>query len=142
MNLMTGKKCSIPLVVSLAIGLCGCGDQNESPKFITNAGTVELFGKKMKVEVFNAGKGILNYRITRKGTKAGPGVTALLNGDNWFIYPTSLDAVWVYDGEKNVLLIEFSEKLVKLIGLSSVPDLLNRAPAAFITRLPADLRNK
>jgi hypothetical protein len=63
------------------------------------------------------------------------------NGD-WFIYPATADAVWVYHGDKDVLLIEFSDKGSKFTSNSVVPDLLLRAPAAFLDRLPKEMKVK
>ena len=47
----------------------------------------------------------------------------------------------MHDGETNMLLIELSDKGdSKFTSLGAVPNLLQRAPPAFVDRLPTDMK--
>ena len=141
----------IILAALLALSLLGCNrgpssDQTlssrQAPSFITSTGKFKVFGGQSTVTVVETQNGGINYAITRGTTTAGPADPLIRKGSAWAIYPASPDAVWMYDGEKNVLLIEFSDKGSKFTSLDVVPDLLQKAPPAFLERLPARLKDE
>jgi hypothetical protein len=119
-----------------------CDRTAEGPRFITAPGKFELFHKQMTVEVVETPDGDVNYAVTRGTGKVGPTKPPIRKSNGWFIYAATADAVWSYHGDNDVLLIEFFDKGSKFTSNSAVPDLLQRAPAAFLDHLPKEMKVK
>jgi hypothetical protein len=134
---------SIILVAFFALGLLGCdrlSSRHDEPKFITSPGTFEVFGGQLTVAVVETADGEINYTVTRGTSTAGPTDPLIRKDSAWLIYAASPDAVWMHDGEENVLLIELSDEGTKFTGIGVVPDLLQRAPPPFLDRLPSHMK--
>ena len=131
---------SVTLLFVVLISLIACDRSAEAPRFITASGKFELFDKQMTIEVVEVPEGRINYTITRGTGKVGLTEPPIRKSSDWFIYPATMDAVWAYHGDKEVLLIEFSDKGSKFTSNSVVPNLLQRAPAAFLDRLPKEMK--
>ncbi len=127
----------------LGVALWGCDHVSRAPKFITSTGSFELFSKQVVVNVFETLDGRINYTVRHKESNGvetvGPQAEPIARNHRWFIYPVSASEIWIYNGDKDVLLMEFSDKHTTLSNIASVPDLLKRAPPQFLHRLPADL---
>ncbi|HUF60997.1 MAG TPA: hypothetical protein VMN36_02885 [Verrucomicrobiales bacterium] len=132
------------LTALFALGLLGCNrppGSDDEARFITSTGTFKLFGGQMTVSVLETQNGGINYTVTRGTSMAGPTDPLIRKGSAWLIYAASPDAVWMHDGETNVLLIELSDKGdSRFTSIGVVPDLLQRAPPAFVDRLPSDMK--
>lgn len=136
-------KRSIILVAFFALALQGCNRASSPPdeaNFITSTGTFKVLGGQLAVTVVETQDGGINYTVTRGTSTAGPAEPLIRKGRPWLIYAASPDAVWMHDGEANVLLIELSEEGSKFTSSSVVPDLLQRAPPAFLDRLPSKMK--
>lgn len=136
-------KRSIIVFAFFALALQGCNrpsSSHDEPKFIASTGSFKVLGGQMTVTVVETQDGGINYTVTRGTSTAGPAGPLIRKGSPWLIYPASPDAVWLYDGGKNVLLIELSAEGSKFTSSSVVPDLLQRAPPAFLDRLPSQMK--
>ncbi|CAN5296602.1 hypothetical protein BH23VER1_BH23VER1_21060 [soil metagenome] len=128
-----------PLIIAIALCLSGCDRSRETPEFVNSTGTF-LFDGQMTIDVVETQDGGINYTVTRGMRTVGPSNPPIRKGSGWFLHAASPDEVWMYDGESNVQVIEFlSDKESKSSDIKVVPDLLQRAPAAFVERLPAHL---
>lgn len=135
----------IILTILLALGLLGCNrapSSDEAPSFITSPGTFKAFGGEVSIAVVETPEGKINFTVARGTSTAGPGNPLIRKDSAWFIYPASPDAVWMFDGEKSVLLIEFSGSGSKFTSSDVVPGILKRAPEPFLARLPPQLRGR
>ena len=136
------------LIFSALLGftLWSCDHLTRAPKFISSIGSFELFSKQITVNVFETQDNRINYTVRRRETNGvetvGPQAQPIAKDRPWFIYPASASEIWIYDGDKDVLLMEFSDKHTAVSDIASVPDLLQRAPPQFSNRLPADLKPK
>jgi hypothetical protein len=136
-------KRSLILMAWLVFGLMGCNREAGSDggaRFIATTGTVKLFGGQLTLAVVETPDGGINYTLTRGTSTAGPATPLIRKGSGWFLYAASPEAVWMHDGATNVLLIEMTDNGSKFTGLSVVPDLLQRAPAPFVDRLPPAMK--
>ncbi|HEY2250648.1 MAG TPA: hypothetical protein VGH74_06290, partial [Planctomycetaceae bacterium] len=78
--------------------------------------------------------------VGNKKCSAGPAQPALPKSASWFILPESSNRVWIFDGVKDVTLIElYGDGGSKFTSSQVVPELLKQAPAEFLRRLPTDL---
>jgi len=135
-------KGSLLLTVAIA-GFAGCANPTAidfGSKPIQTPGTFHCFRDQLVVKVERAPEGKLDYSVGNKKVAAGPGKPALRERDPWVIFPEAADRVWIFDGAKDVTLIEIStEGASKFTSSQVVPDILIRAPAEFRRLLPADL---
>ena len=139
---MTMKQ-PIILIAIFALTIVGCkppSNSHDEPQSITSTGTFTVFGGQMSVTVVETQDDRINYTVTRGTRTAAPTDPLIRKGSPWLIYAASPDAVWMHDGETNVLLIEFSDEGSKFTSIGVVPDLLQRAPTAFLDRLPSHMK--
>ncbi|MEP7015638.1 MAG: hypothetical protein ABI925_09370 [Verrucomicrobiota bacterium] len=127
------------------LSFAACDSASRAPQFITSTGIFDVFGKQITIKVFET-VGQINYTVSHKETNGvgtvGPQKQAIARDRDWFIYPASAGEVWIYDGDKNVLLMEFGRKHTTISDIATVPDLLQRAPSPFLNRLPSSLKTK
>jgi hypothetical protein len=128
-------------MVGALLVLCSCQQRPDyATTVIDRPGTFDCFQHRMLVTVSSASNDVLNYTVSRKQSKVGPAKPALQKGTPWIIYPESVDSIWVYDGTKDVTLIEFGTNgAAKFTSNQVISDLLKRAPRAFLERLPPDM---
>src|SRR4051812_37525529 len=88
--------------------------QKSSQGPITKVGEYRLYGGKLIIKVKKEGEGKVRWWVTRnfqdeRKSKHENSVNDPLirEGSPWFIVPASPDAVWIYDGEKHMLLLEY-----------------------------------
>jgi len=126
----------------LAVCLSGCSEMpggDFGGALIATPGTFSCFDKQLVVKVMHE-SGRLNYRIANTRASAGPARAPIDESSAWAIFPESPKAVWVFDGDRDVTLIEIDpDGSSKFTSSQVVPDLLRRAPAEFAVRLPADV---
>jgi hypothetical protein len=125
--------------------LNGC-DFRTQPRVITSTGEFSLFHGVVTLKVFETSTGDINYTVTHRepngiGTM-GPQVKAIRKSAPWSIYARNANEVWIFDGEKDVILVQFSDIHTTISDLVSVPDLLGRAPRQFLDLLPEDVKKK
>ena len=137
---MTRSFFPLSALVLLSMLSYNCDRQGlpEVPQFITTTGTYRLFGGQITVEAFEF-QGDINYKITHGPDTAGPREAWVHKGRPWFIYPAGPNEVWTFDGDQKIVLIEFSGNRIKWMSNDVVPDLLQKAPAEVLGRLPKDL---
>ena len=101
-------------------------------------GTFHCFNDQLVIKVVESTGDKLNYSVANKKISAGLADHALQKSASWFIFPQSIDRVWIFDGVKDVTLIEFyGEGGTKFTSSQIVPELLNQAPPEFLRELPA-----
>ena len=117
---------------------------NQAPTFITRTGTYKLFHEKVTVEVFDASGGLITYRIGQPGAAAiQPQRPPIEKGSAWFIYPVGTNSIWVYPGDsQKVDLIELDGQGFKTTTYVGGTDLLQKAPANVLDRLPPTMRGQ
>jgi hypothetical protein len=125
--------------------LSGC-DATTPPPIITSTGEFPLFNGLVTVKIFQTSGGGIRYTVAHRnanGTETmGPQAKAIRKGPPWCIFVEDANNLWVFDGERDVMLVEYSGIHTTVSGLASVPDLLRRAPRQFLDRLPAELRRE
>ena len=125
----------------LAMCLAGCSDLSKPDyggALIAAPGTFACFGNQIVVKVEHE-TGLLNYRIANSRASAGPAQAAIEESSAWVIFPESPQRVWVFDGARDVTLIEiYPDGGSKFTSSQVVSDLLQRAPAELVDRLPAE----
>jgi len=127
------------------IGLCltasSCQKQHDNGGLPIDApGTFSCFNDQLVIKVVESTGDKLNYSVANKKISAGPAEHALQKSAPWVIFPESLDKVWVFDGVKDVTLIElYSDGGAKFTSNQIVPELLKRAPTELVPKLPADI---
>jgi hypothetical protein len=106
-------------------------------------GTFNCFQSKLTVKVVHAAGDRLNYTVGNNRAVAGPSKAAIDESAPWVIFPEAADKVWVFDGAKDVTLIEiYDDGGSKFTSSQVVPEILQRAPEKFVQRLPAEMNSK
>jgi len=120
---------------------CSCQKQHDFGGLpIDGPGTFNCFNDQLVIKVVESTGDKLNYSVGNKKISAGPAEHALQKSAPWVIFPESLDKVWVFDGVKDVTLIElYSDGGAKFTSNQIVPELLKRAPTELVRKLPADI---
>lgn len=123
----------------LLVSLTSC---NRAPAFITRTGTFKLFHGQVTIDVFEAPESRVNYSVTQHGSGTWePAKAPIQRSSTWFIYPVNRNSIWVYHGdEQRVVLIELDGRVFKITDNEVITDLLQRAPAEFLGRLPPRLK--
>ena len=133
-------KRTLLLMLSLAC-LTGCAKQAATDyggRLIEAPGTYKCFNDQLAVNVVHAPGSKINYTVGNKKAAAGPATAAIDESVPWVIFPESPARVWIYDGAKDVTLIEIDETGgSKFTSSQVVPDVLKRAPAELVRHLPA-----
>lgn len=131
------------LVAFFVVSILGCNQASESdntPGFITSPGTYKYFRGQMTVIIEETQDGGINCTVKR-GRTMGVLKACIGKRSAWLIYADTPGTIWTYDGEKHVMSISLSEKGAVTFSWTSVDsDLLQRAPAAFLERLPASMK--
>jgi hypothetical protein len=125
------------------VGLFGCSQQGASDHggtIIESPGTFHCFKDRLVVNVVHAPGNRLNYTVGNKKASAGPAKPAIMECAPWVIFPEAPNKVWIYDGAKDVTLIELSgDGGTKFTSSQVVPAIVHEAPAEFVRHLPAAL---
>jgi hypothetical protein len=132
------------LVVLCSLFLLSLTSCNQAPTFITRTGTFELFHGKVTVEVFGASEDLITYRVARPGAAAiQPQRPPIQKGTAWFLYPSGTNSIWIYPGDDHrVDLIELDGQGFKMTTYVAGTDLLQKAPAKLLDRLPPTMRGQ
>jgi hypothetical protein len=132
----------VALLLIALISLTACGRTADTQSFITAPGKYELFDKQMTIEVVESPEGDINYTVTRGPRAVGHTKPPIRKNNQWFIHAATADAVWSYYGDNRIVLTEFSDRGSKFTDSNSDPALWQRAPAAFLDRLPGELKDR
>ena len=136
------RKLACAALVTCLAGCSNASGPDYGGALIAAPGTFACFGNQLVVNVVHE-TGRLNYRIANSRASAGPAHAAIEETSAWVIFPESPQRVWVYDGARDVTLIEiYSDGGSKFTSSQIVPDLLPRAPAEFLDRLPAEFADQ
>lgn len=121
------------------IWLLGCSEvpaKDYGASLIATPGTFRCFNDQLAIKVVRVGDR-LNYSVGDKRAEAGPAEARIEGSSPWVIFPEAPERVWVYDGAAEVTLIEiYSDGGTKFTSSQIIPNLLERAPAEFVDRLP------
>jgi hypothetical protein len=133
----------LPLTAVACLLLASCqqsADFGGQP--IDTVGSFPCFQNQLIVNVTHAHGRQLNYTVRNKKASFGPSTPALDEDSRWLIVPDAQNSVWIYDGQRDVTHIEiYQDGGAKFTSLQMVPDLLDKAPADFVSRLPAKLKS-
>lgn len=109
---------------------------------IETVGRFPCFQNQLVIEVEHTSDGRFKYTVRRNSAAFGTAAPSFQRASHWLILSDSQDSVWVYDGERDVTHIElYPDGGAKFSSQQKVPDLLSRAPAGFVSRLPAELKS-
>lgn len=129
------------LAMLLLVGCSKTPAADYGGQVIAAPGSFNCFGKKLVVKVAPDVSGRLNYTIASQKAAAGPAKAAIEESSAWEIFPESPERVWVFDGARDVTLIEiYPDGGSKFTSSQVVPDLLRSAPSEFAARLPAQVK--
>jgi len=145
----------------LMLGLVPLGDSVRAEKrgkdgeFITKAGKYTLYDGQLTIKVARQEGGTIRWSVLKafkddRNTKMEDTVKEppVREKSPWFILPASADAVWIYDGDKGMMVLEYSTP-GGVAGSSSTygslpsgwNDLLKKhPPQILLERLPPALR--
>ena len=127
------------------IGFCltasSCQKQHDFGGLPIDApGAFHCFNDQLVIKVVESSGDKFNYSVSNKKISAGPADGALQKSAPWVIYPESIEKVWIFDGVKDVTLIElYGDGGSKFTSNQVVPELLKQAPPEFLRTLPADV---
>ncbi len=129
-----------PFCALIMLFLVGCSNTSAADyggQVIAAPGSFTCFGKQLVVNVIRDVSGRLNYTVANKKAAAGPAKAAIDESSAWAIFPESPERVWVFDGGRDVTLVEiYPDGGTKFTSSQVVPELLKSAPAVFAARLP------
>jgi len=129
------------LTILFLVGCSKAPAADYGRRVIAAPGSFNCFGKQLVVKVVPDVSGRLNYTVGNQKAAAGPAKAAIEASSDWAIFPESPERVWVFDGARDVTLIEiYPDGGSKFTSSQIVPDLLGRAPADFAARLPAEIK--
>jgi hypothetical protein len=138
----SGNRCRQLLLALSVISVDGCSrapNAEYGGALIAVPGTFPCFNDQLVVKVVHDA-GRLNYTVANKKASAGPSKANIEESSPWTIFPESPKRVWVFDGARDVTLIEiYPDGGSKFTSSQVVPGLLQRAPAEFVARLPAEV---
>jgi len=125
------------------VGLLGCpqqGTNDHGRTIIESPGTFHCFEGRLVVNVAHAAGSRLNYTVGNTKASAGPAKPTIEESAPWVIFPQAANKVWVYDGAKDVTLIElYGDGGTKFTSSQVVPAIVHEAPEEFVRHLPATL---
>jgi hypothetical protein len=126
-------------------------DREKQKAFITDDGTSSLYSGDLLVKVSMPEVGPTRWEVTFR-ERPGEGWTTISKqdpefrmGSPWFIFPASAQTVWVYNGEKSLVVTgirggdSFSQTIRLPARWEDLPE-GRRPPKAVVNRLPAPLR--
>lgn len=82
------------------------------------------------------------FWTAQRGTASGGNRESEIKaGSRWFIAAESDSEVWIFDGEKALTLVQFTDKGIKFTGSSVVPELGRQAPKEVQDRIASTASN-
>jgi hypothetical protein len=129
------------LIIPFLVGCSKNPAADYGGQVIAAPGSFTCFGKQLVVKVVHDVSGRLNYTVANKKAAAGPAKAAIEESSAWAIFPESPGRVWVFDGARDVTLVEiYADGSSKFTSSQIVPDLLRSAPDDFAARLPVEVK--
>jgi hypothetical protein len=130
----------VAIAMASLVGCSWCGAPDYGGKAIDVPGTFDCFDRHLIVKVEHARAHRLNCTVGNNKASIGPSEAPFDESAPWIIFPETPGKVWVYDGAKDITLVEvFDDGGSKFTSSQIVPGVLKSAPAQFISRLPADV---
>ena len=139
--------CVVVVACCLEPGERSFAQTTKSKSLINAIGDYSLFNRVLAVSVFKE-QGKLKYRIIRKFRDkelTHSKTIEFVEDGGWFIFPESPDAVWLFDGNKTLVIVRFKENdgmTSSYADSSTLPsaEALKSAPKLVVDSLPAALR--
>jgi hypothetical protein len=130
------------------------GDDDEKIEFLTKPGEYSLYQGKLHIQVREVG-GELQFDVTFLGSKKlwdEIGIqTEAAKANGWFVVAASPGEVWVYLGNENLRLLEYTlgggaiqytSSSGARLGTKEASVLLERAPKGLVDGLPQSFERK
>jgi hypothetical protein len=133
------------VVSACLLGVCPISVANEPgpDRFITSLGVYSLYDGKLTIKVYKkAGK--INTRMIRENDDREPSEPPIEDGKSWFVYPSSADQVWIFDGRNALFVYEPDEAPGNYVFIKAdaTHKILKRAPKEVLDRLPMSFKDK